>query len=315
MTNKEIWLIGASQMAVDYANVLKALKKTFTVIGRGEESAIEFEGKIGVRPVTGGLEKWLAEQPALPTEAIVAVGVEQLNVVTESLIRAGVKRILLEKPGGMNAKEISATDQLAQKFNTEVYIAYNRRFFSSVRKGKEMIIADGGVISFHFEFTEWGHIVGELPTALSIKRTWFLSNSSHVIDMAFFLGGVPKKISCYSAGKTSWHKPTVFTGAGVAENNALFSYTANWLSPGRWSVEILTAKHRFIFRPLEKLQVQNIGSVNTDFVAIDDSLDTEFKPGLFLQTESFLNGNTENLCSIGNQVNAINNYYSKISKL
>ena len=34
-----LWLIGASQMAQDYAQVLKALQIPFKVIGRGENSA------------------------------------------------------------------------------------------------------------------------------------------------------------------------------------------------------------------------------------------------------------------------------------
>jgi hypothetical protein len=55
-------------------------------------------------------------------------------------------------------------------------------------------------------------------------------------------------------------------------------------------VEVLTRKRRFIFRPLEKLQIQILGSVAIQEHALDDHLDKEYKPGLFLQTETFLTG-------------------------
>ena len=42
-----LWLIGAGQMAQDYAQVLKALDVQFEVIGRGTNSASKFFYKIG----------------------------------------------------------------------------------------------------------------------------------------------------------------------------------------------------------------------------------------------------------------------------
>jgi hypothetical protein len=42
----------------------------------------------------------------------------------------------------------------------------------------------------------------------------------------------------------------VFAGAGVADNDALFSYHANWAAPGRWCVEILTNLAPFYFKTL-----------------------------------------------------------------
>ena len=48
-------------------------------------------------------------------------------------------------------------------------------------------------------------------------------------------------------------------------------------------------KHRLIFKPMEKLSIQNIGSVKVDSVEIEDELDIRFKPGFYKQTESFVN--------------------------
>ena len=55
MKKSLIWLVGASNMAEDYARVLIAQKKNFEVIGRGKKSALKFYKNIGKLVKTGGL--------------------------------------------------------------------------------------------------------------------------------------------------------------------------------------------------------------------------------------------------------------------
>lgn len=107
-----LWLIGAGQMAIDYANVLKALNVHFEVIGRGENSANTFSSEIGMNVFTGGVGTALNELP-VPKIAIIAVGVAQLAPVTTKLIEAGTKSILLEKPGGLDLEQIIKLNDLA----------------------------------------------------------------------------------------------------------------------------------------------------------------------------------------------------------
>lgn len=311
--NKHIWLIGGSQMAVDYAKVLTDLNILFDVIGRGETSASAFKEKTGIDVHTGGIDHFLSQEPVCPSYAIVVTGVEQLSHVTTLLLNYGVKHILVEKPGGLTVEEIKHNAQLAKVKKAQVYIAYNRRFYSSVIKAQELIKEDGGVLSFHFEFTEWSHIIENVQKNSEIKAAWLLSNSTHVIDTAFFLGGFPKAMSSYSMGELSWHKPAVFTGAGKSDINALFSYCANWQSPGRWGVEIMTRKHRIYLKPMEVVQIQLIGSIQVNPLEVDDCLDKEFKPGLYLQTKAFIEGDCSRFCTIEEQGKNIENYYSKIS--
>ena len=96
-------------------------------------------------------------------------------------------------------------------------------------------------------------------------------------------------------------KVAVFTGAGVSSSGALFAYHSNWDAPGRWGVEILTQKHRLIFRPLEKLQIQKLRTVAVEEVNIDYQIDTDFKAGLYRQVEAFLEGNYQNFINIQQQ--------------
>ena len=66
-------------------------------------------------------------------------------------------------------------------------------------KAQEHIKRDGGVKSFNFDFTEWTNKVGKLVTNKKVLKNWFLLNSTHVVDLAFYLGGVPKNMTSYGA--------------------------------------------------------------------------------------------------------------------
>lgn len=304
-----IWLIGAGGMAKDYSAVLNDLHLNYMVIGRGKDSAISFERETGISVITGGVKNALESGLEAPEFAIVATGVEMLADNCLTLIKGGVKKILVEKPGGMNSEEISVLVSNAKKAGATILVAYNRRFFSSVLKAKEIIAADGGVSSFNFEFTEWSHVIENLTKADGVMEEWFTANSSHVVDLAFYLGGIPEQISCYTSGSLNWHKRSSnFAGSGIAKTGALFSYHANWQAPGRWGIEILTRKHRLYLRPMEQLQRQKLGSITLESVEIDNELDTKYKPGLYLMVKAFLNEENSNLCSIEQQFNLMDTY-------
>jgi len=127
--------------------------------------------------------------------------------------------------------------------------------------------------------------------------------------LAFSLGGKPDSISCYTSGKLDWHpSSSIFSGAGVSIKGALFNYGANWETAGRWSVEVLTKKNRYILRPMESLLVQKRGAIPQLPVELDDQIDKDFKLGLFRQVDAFLGDRTKELCSIGEQVSLVSTY-------
>jgi len=300
--NNSIWLIGSGPMAIDYCKVLLEMGIKPIVIGRGESSAQKLKEATGIDVIVGGLVNFLSSMPQLPSCAIVAVGVDQLAKVTEQLISYGINRILLEKPGGINSSEILNIANISRIYGVRTVIAYNRRYYASVQKAKQIIEQDGGVTSFFFEFTEWSHIIEKLSKPMSIMNSWFLANSSHVIDLAFFLGGYPKEIYCKVLGSLTWHPAaSCFFGSGISETGAGFSYIANWSAPGRWGLEIMTKSSRLILRPLEQLQIMRLGSIVPEQVLIDDTLDKKFKPGLYREVEAFLKDRLQDACLIDYQ--------------
>ena len=312
---KNILIVGAGNIAKEYCRILKSMHFSPDIVCRSEQKAQSFHDEEGVRVFSGGIEAFLHDNTTAYDYAIVAVDVESLCEVSCQIIQSGIKKVLVEKPGGMNRTEIEKTAALAETNDASVYIAYNRRFYAATEKALQIIKEDGGVQSFQFEFTEWTHVIEPLPHSKRIKENWFFANSTHVVDLAFFLGGEPKEIKCYTAGSLNWHSnAAVYAGAGIANKGALFTYSANWAAPGRWAVEILTQKHRLIFKPMEKLSIQNTGSVKVDSVEIEDELDIRFKPGFYRQTESFINDIDDGRKkTIQDQLRSWN-YYEKIDR-
>lgn len=313
MNTPKILLIGTGPMAYEYSKVLKQMKLDFVVVGRGKESALIFQKKTKITPVTGGVTKFLSGSDLTFDKAIVAVTGNQLGKVTLELIQYGIKSILVEKPGGLDQTEIQNVKEVAEKNSAKVYIAYNRRFYASVKKAQEIIKKDRGVLSYHFEFNELSDQITSLKAPAVIKQNWFLHNSTHIIDLAFFLAGKPLTLQAQTGGSLSWHPAgAIFTGLGITDKNIPFTYHANWLSPGRWGLEIMTKNFRLIFKPLEKLQIQKKGSFEIKTLKIEDKLDQDFKPGLFKEVEAFLN-NDPLLCTINEQMDNIS-IYNKILK-
>lgn len=308
--NISLVIVGAGAIAKEYCKISKALGVLPVVIGRGEASAKTFEEEMQVSVITGGVEAGIEKLETIPTHAIVAVNVDQLYITTKTLIEYGVENILVEKPAGMFKEEIQELSDIAEEKKCNVYVAYNRRFHASTEKALEIIEEDGGVSSFNFEFTEWGHVIRETKHPVEVKEEWFLANSTHVVDLAFFLGGNPTEMNSFVKDALDWHsKGAVYAGAGITDKGALFSYQANWKAPGRWGVEILTEKHRLYLRPMEQLAIQNVGSVAVNSVEIEDELDKLYKPGFYKQTESFLkNINDGKKLTIREQLNHMDVY-------
>ena len=290
---KKVFLIGTGQMAIDYLTVLKDLDYDTKVIGRGNASALKFGSKTGIEPFIGGFQEYLLKN-SLPENAyvIIATGTEALMPSLLLALQAGAHKVLIEKPAAISIEELVKNEEKLKPYSEKVFVAYNRRFYASVAEAKRMIEKDGGLQTIHFEFTEWAHIIDPLKKAPGVKENWFFANSTHVVDLAFYLAGQPEKWQAYSkAGTLTWHSKTKFSGAGITNRGVLFSYLSDWESAGRWGIELLTQNRRIYLKPLESITVQEKGSISSFEYNFDNSLDLEFKPGLYRQTSAFLEEN------------------------
>lgn len=305
-----VLLVGAGLMAREYAKVLENLNVEYTVIGRGKQSAEIFEAQYNKKVLIGGVEKNWDNLAGEFTHAIIATQIASLEENALFLLEKGVKSILLEKPGAVTQEGIKKINDEATKQKSQVYIAYNRRFYASVLEAKKRVAVEGGLTSFLFEFTEWSHQLVKLNKTAFELENWFIGNSTHVVDAAFYFGGKPTQMSVFAQSKLDWHpKGSIFVGAGITEKNIPFSYHANWSAPGSWKLELLTKSSRYIFRPFEQLHVQKIGDILVEKIDIDDSLDIQYKPGLYKQLEQYLfDRKYSELLSIDNAIDQFKSY-------
>lgn len=233
--------------------------------------------------------------------AIVAVAEAALVPVARALLSRGATRVLMEKPGALSSAELRELMP-----HDGIFVAYNRRFYPSVVRARELVAQDGGPIAATFDFTEIERLVladaerRHLPRA--VLQRWGIANSLHVIDLAFFLAGDPVELAAKRSGSLEWHAAGArFSGSGTTEVGALFTYIATWDGAGRWSVEVTTRARRLVLRPLEELRQQLHGSFDVRPVAVETPPEG-VKPGLAGQLTAFLDDDARFLCGIGEAV-------------
>ncbi|MDB9892077.1 Gfo/Idh/MocA family oxidoreductase [Amylibacter sp.] len=312
MTKDKVLIIGGSNMAQSYYAALSVLNVDIEVVCRSNDTAVEFYNRTGKRPHVGGYQKYLSSNPS-PDHVIVVTSVEDLSKVSLHLLDLGIKSILVEKPAGLFVHELESLCRKAEISRASVFVAYNRRFYSSVTKLLELAGEDGGITSLSFDFTEWSDSIETLSKGPYVKERWVLCNSTHVIDLAFFIAGKPARLDAYVGGKLNWHPAgSRYAGSGISEAGIFFNYRADWDAPGRWGLTGFTKNYKLELTPLEGLLLTERNSVKSESVKLDDFYDKEYKPGLFYQIKAFIEGDCKKLCTITEQ---LDNYlvYSKIA--
>ena len=159
------------------------------------------------------------------------------------------------------------------------YAPYGEDFVTGgkIRQCRDLI-KNSKPLNVNFEFTEWTHNIDLNHYTKSELERFFLCNSSHVVDLVFHLFGEPKSLNSYTSGGLDWHpSSSVFNGSGKTIDDVLFSYNANWLSAGRWGVEINLTDYKLILKPLEKLFIQEKGSLDVEEIKIDNDTNASIK--------------------------------------
>ena len=304
---KKVLVIGTGNMAFEYAKVLKELGVSFEVLGRGVTSADTFAKKTQVQPFIGGLPLFLKERDiSMFSHAIIATSVESLFSTMQDLVNIKFEHILIEKPAALSINELINNKSYILEYgnNARIYVAYNRRYYSSVIEAEKIIREDGGLRSMFFEFTEWTHKIDTKNKSKELLENWFFANSTHVIDLAFYFAGYPQKLSAnFVKGNLDWHNHSIYSGSGITDKGVVFSYLSDWESSGRWCVELLTSKRRILLKPLEEVSYILKGSVQDIKHPINNELDLNFKPGLYRQVSDFIENKPMRLPNIIEHLN------------
>jgi len=147
----------------------------------------------------------------------------------------------------------------------------------------------GNPSSAHFEFTERILQIQKNPSNRKYFSDWLLANSSHVIDLGFFLIGQPKEISAESAKvdglSLNENTKNLYYGMGKTLKNVYFTYHSNWSSSGNWNIKIMHKNGLFVLNPLETLKFQPLGH-NAGKKVMEEV--TPGKPGLLNLVQDFV---------------------------
>lgn len=278
MKTQHILLFGTSLMAGHYAAVLKSLQQEVVVVGRDVQRLTDFAKRWGFLPINRE-SKDLAVYVRDAQLIIIASAIESLSEVMNYCLEAGATRILVEKPGALNLDDLENIQKLYP--NAEVKIAYNRRYYNSLLSLRDHIKDDGGVLGCCFDFTDREKDILLSTKDVSVISKWGWANSSHVIDTAFYLIGLPTTLVSFQQGGYSQHpNGNMFSGAGKS-GDIVFSYMAGWASGGRWLVDIMTTKGRYRLSPMEQLQFCAKNQFEWQECPPKDQDDSQFKPGLY----------------------------------
>jgi len=289
LKDSPVLLVGTGAMAYEYAKVLRALGQSFVTAGHSEARAATFRETWQVPTGSGPLASQLQALNFTPKAAIVASSAASLAEASRLLAQAGVMHLLIEKPAALCPDGALQLAKDLQASGASAYVAYNRRFYTSIQKARQIIEEDGGALSLKFDFSEARYRIEKAGKSKVDLEGWFYGNSTHVLDTAFYLAGRPKECLARSSGSLSWHPSgAVFTGCGTTEQGVPFSYHSNWIAPGRWGVEVMTCQRRLVLQPMEQLFVQDHTSFALREESLEDEIDKLYKPGLYAQVKAFL---------------------------
>jgi predicted dehydrogenase len=308
-----IYVIGAGYMAKEYLSVISELELEARVVSLSSQSADIIKSQFGYDCYSGGYLNFTVKAEKSDI-AIVCTPIETLYDCTKYLIEQGFKRILLEKPGALDTDELIELEKNAYAKNSNVSIAYNRRFFSSVTHLRKILKSEK-LLAVDFEVTEWTHRMNLDDYSEKSLARWFLSNTSHVADLAFNIAGIPDELTCYTSGTLPWHSSSSrFSGSGRTHDDVLISYKGYWDAPGRWSLEFITHKNRYFLCPMEKLYCQQKGSIDiVEVNGIDYSDDEICKPGVLKMLKAYLAHDDHSFCSLAEQISRFEIYYKMAS--
>jgi predicted dehydrogenase len=289
-------VIGVGKMGLAHLQALRSIVPDGLAAWAPTDRRRDEIESIGFVMLRGSLNEVLISYA--PTHVVIASPVETLAETALQVMNVGVPNLLIEKPAFLNVTEAEALKTTAQKFGARVYVAYNRRFYGSVRTALSMISANEEKIeSVLFEFNEvFPTEEGPRSFHPSVQQRWLLANSMHVIDAALFPVGTPNYANSHLCryAPMPWHPAGgIFVGSGETDRGIPFAYHANWHGPGRWGFEWITRSRRYVFRPLEKLCILNRGTFELEAVVSSDDFDQRYKPGVFLQGRGFLSEEQE----------------------
>lgn len=191
--------------------------------------------------------------------------------------------VLLEKPAGYNIADAESIFASAQSKKRAVFVALNRRFYSSTRLVKEDLEKMSGprFIKIQDQQDQAGALAAGQPP--EVVAHWMYANSIHLLDFLRFLGR-GKLVAVKPIIRYDPSNPWMVVAEVEFDSGDRGLYEGVWKGPGPWAVSVQTREKRWEMRPLETASFQLFGKRTLEVAEIHP-WDKQFKAGLRLQAE------------------------------
>lgn len=272
---KKICIIGAGNMAQEYLKVLTSFNniEIVGIVGKSL-SNIKKILKIKKIKVFKDIDEMYSKTKA--DGVICAVNETSTYDVLFDLLKYRWF-VLCEKPIGLNYSESKKIKKI--KNNKNLFIALNRRYFSSTKMLNKLLKKDKSTRIIEINDQE---VTKNIYKSKNIKRYWMYCNSIHLIDFIYLLGR-GKIVQIYNQG--SIKKNFVLSKIKFSSGDTVY-YKALWNRPGPWMVSVSTMKNYYKLRPLENLKIIKLNRNIIHYKKSD--LDIKYKPGLHELIKNFI---------------------------
>jgi predicted dehydrogenase len=279
----KIAIVGAGLMAREHARAFAATAGTEIVAvhsrtrAKAEQLAAEYRIPLVAESIG---------EMASAGANLVVVAVPELSAREVILSCLGHEwTMLVEKPAGYNLAEAELIERAARNSATRIYVALNRRFYSSFLRVRDALQA------VHTE-RRFIHVQDQQSYAEArahnhpeeVVRHFMYANSIHNIDLirAFARGEVVRvtPVMPWQGEETE-----VVLAHVEFESGDAALYEGIWKGPGPWACSVSTPSQRWSMMPLEEASRQLAGQRRREPFE-REQIDVDFKPGLLRQADA-----------------------------
>ena len=281
--NFKVGLIGAGNIAKEHLSVINDIDKISVtgITSRTLPKAGELANQFKIDNVYLDYRELI--NSSSPDALIVTVSSDQTFRLLKRLIPYQIP-LFIEKPPGLFPDQTNDLVDLANKYNVNNMVGYNRRFYSIFHKGIKLINENGRLLGIAIEGHErFWNIFDKVPKV--IRENWIYANSTHTLDLLRFFAGDIKLINSLSKSLNEKNGDQ-FVASMEFDTGTIGSYSSHWYSPGGWSVKLYGVDTTVEYCPLEegiwtdsKFKIHKI---------LPDKIDIDYKPGFYNQMLTFI---------------------------
>ena len=289
--------IGAGYMTMEHLRAFSDIDdvKFEGIYSRTRSKSVELSKSFAIKSICESIDDLYTKTKS--DAVIISVPELSLREVCEAALRYPWVA-LIEKPVGYNLEDAMYILNLAKNNNSKVFVALNRRHYSSTRLILNKInnIKEPRIVNIFDQEDSIAALKAGQPEI--IVKNWMYANSIHLIDLfRVFCRG--KIIDVNNILKWDPNNPSVVLSEIKFETGDIGIYQAIWNAPAPWMLTISTSAARYEMRPMEKAYEQLSGSRQQLILEIED-IDIIYKAGIKKQADEFIK-------ALNNQIHTLPN--------